>query len=89
MVQTEVQDLWLSYDGTRIHQFDATVSPGIDMWFEDPTRDLKANHALLTAGGPRFQILFTAGSMIDGVNCAVMSSLAMLGDQVESKQGQA
>lgn len=78
VVQTGVQDLRLSYDEARIHQFYATVSPGIDKWFDHPVRDLKANHLLLTAGGSRFQILFTAGSMVGGVNSAVIGALVGL-----------
>ena len=78
VVQTGVQDLRLSYEEARIHQFYATVSPGIDKWFDHPVRDLKANHALLTAGGSRFQMLFTAGSMVGGVNSAVIGALVGL-----------
>lgn len=75
VVQTGVQDLRLSFNEARIHQFYADVSPGIDKWFDHPVGDTKSDHVLLTAGSSRFQILFTAGSMVGGVNSAVIGVL--------------
>ena len=77
-VQTGVQDLRLSLNEAHIHRFYAEASPGIDKWFDHPVRKLASNHALLTAGGSRFQILFTVGSMIGGVNSAVIGVLVGL-----------
>lgn len=75
VVQTGVQDLRLSYNEARFRQFYVEVSPGIDKWFDHPVQDIKSDHVLLTAGGSRFQILFTAGSMVGGVNSAVIAAL--------------
>ncbi|QXQ07387.1 hypothetical protein KX816_05000 [Sphingosinicellaceae bacterium] len=78
VVQTGVQDLRLSYNEARIWAFYADVSPGLDRWFDHPVGDAHANHDLFTAGGSKFQMLFTAASMVGGVSSAVIAVLVSL-----------
>ena len=72
VVQIAVQDLRLSRNEARIRQFYAAASPGVEQWFDHDVKDCEADHRLGTGGGSRFQILFTAGSMVGGVNSAVI-----------------
>lgn len=72
VVQTGVQDMRLYRHEARIREFYAKVSRGVDKWFDHPVKDARSNEMVGMGGGTRFQMLLTAGSMVGGVNSAVI-----------------
>lgn len=78
VVQTGVEDMRLALGESRIRNFYAEVSPGVDKWFDHPVKTKKANHPRGMGSGSRLQMLLTAGSMIGGVNSAVIGAFVGL-----------
>ncbi|MBC8118910.1 MAG: hypothetical protein H7X75_04955 [Burkholderiaceae bacterium] len=78
VVQTGVEDVRLALSESRIREFYAEVSPGVDKWFDHPVKTEKANQLRGMGSGSRFQMLLTAGSMIGGVNSAVIGAFVGL-----------
>jgi hypothetical protein len=72
VVQTGVEDMRLALSESRIREFYVEVSPGVDKWFDHPVRSDKISYPSGMGSGARSQMLLTAGSMIGGVNSAVI-----------------
>lgn len=79
VVQTGVEDWHLRKRELRILEFYAETAPGVEQWFGLPWGDRRAvEEALGVGGGSRIQVLLTAGSMVAGVNSAVIGVLSGL-----------